>query len=152
MAAIFLETADNEKEHAKVFFQHLAALAPSALEITASYPVVAGRRPPRKSRRPLKARTRSGRSSTRNSPGSPRRRVSRKSPGVHADRQGREEHEARYRRLLRHVVNGTVFQRGEKIYWRCRNCGYIHEGDEAPDLCPACQHPQAYFEPVGEKY
>ncbi len=89
-------------------------------------------------------------------------------PGIRQDRQGRglrrhrrtftliarveKAHEDRYRRLYDHVVNGTVFQRGEKIYWRCRNCGYIHESDAAPNLCPACQHPQAFFEPVGEKF
>ena len=61
-------------------------------------------------------------------------------------------HEARFKRLLDHVVNGTVFQRGEKIYWRCRECGYIHEGTAAPKVCPACAHPQAFFEPVGESF
>ncbi len=63
-----------------------------------------------------------------------------------------KEHEARFKRLLDHVVNGTVFQRGEKIYWRCRECGYIHEGTVAPKACPVCQHPQAHFEPVGENF
>jgi rubrerythrin len=63
-----------------------------------------------------------------------------------------KEHEARFRRLHGHVVNGTVFQRGDKKYWRCRNCGYIHEGAAAPKACPVCLHPQAFFEPVGEKY
>ena len=63
-----------------------------------------------------------------------------------------KEHEARFKRLLDHVVNGTVFQRGEKIYWRCRNCGHIHEGTTAPKTCPVCLHPQAYFEPVAENF
>jgi rubrerythrin len=61
-------------------------------------------------------------------------------------------HDARFERLLDHVVNGTVFQRGEKIYWRCRECGYIHEGTTAPKACPVCAHPQAFFEPVAENY
>ena len=59
-------------------------------------------------------------------------------------------HEAQYRALLAHVENGTVFKRAGKVVWRCRNCGYEHEGAEAPEFCTACAHPQAYFEVVGE--
>jgi rubrerythrin len=136
VAAVFLETADNEREHAKLFFRHLSPLAPSAQlkaafegeneEWSQLYPEFA--------------------------------RIAREEGFADIARaftliaRVEKDHEARYRRLYDHVVNGTVFQRGEKIYWRCRNCGYIHESDTAPNLCPACQHPQAYFEPVGEKY
>jgi len=63
-----------------------------------------------------------------------------------------KEHEARFQRLLDHVVNGTVFQRGEKIFWRCLECGHIHEGLAAPGACPVCLKPQSSFEPVGENY
>ena len=57
-----------------------------------------------------------------------------------------KRHEERYLELLEHVRNGTVFARKEKTVWRCRNCGYLHEGTEAPGVCPACLHPQAHFE------
>ncbi|MCD8073377.1 MAG: rubrerythrin family protein [Alistipes sp.] len=62
------------------------------------------------------------------------------------------EHEARYRKLLERVEQQGVFSRGEEIQWQCRNCGYVHTGTEAPDMCPACAHPQAYFEPKKENY
>lgn len=61
-------------------------------------------------------------------------------------------HEARYRKLLERLETDTVFKRCEPIKWRCRNCGYIHEGTSAPEKCPACKHPQAYFEPAAENY
>jgi rubrerythrin len=61
-------------------------------------------------------------------------------------------HEKRYLALRRNLVEGIVFKRDEKTFWRCRNCGYIHEGNAAPDECPACSHPQAYFEILGENY
>lgn len=57
-----------------------------------------------------------------------------------------KHHENLYRRLLETIENGTVFKRPEPVVWRCRNCGYLHEGTEAPDVCVACGHPQAYFE------
>ncbi len=63
-----------------------------------------------------------------------------------------EEHEKRYRRLLARVSNKTAFTRPEPIRWHCRNCGYIHEGKEAPEVCPACAHPQAFYEPHCENY
>jgi len=55
-------------------------------------------------------------------------------------------HEARYLALARNLENDEVFKKSEKIYWMCRNCGYIHEGTSAPVKCPACLHPQSYFE------
>ncbi len=63
-----------------------------------------------------------------------------------------EQHEIRYRKLAANVKEGKVFKKDEKIVWRCRNCGYIHEGDTAPELCPACIHPQAHFEVFMENY
>lgn len=57
-----------------------------------------------------------------------------------------KEHEERYLKLLQNVQTETVFKKREKVIWICRNCGHIHEGDEAPELCPTCAHPQAYFE------
>lgn len=59
-------------------------------------------------------------------------------------------HEKQYRALLENVENGTVFKRDKKVIWRCRNCGYEHTGEEAPEFCIACMHPQAHFEIVSE--
>ena len=61
-------------------------------------------------------------------------------------------HESRYLRLLVRVETGQVFERDEEIEWQCRNCGYVHKGKSAPKACPACVHPQAYFEPKRDNY
>ena len=63
-----------------------------------------------------------------------------------------EQHEVRYRKLLANVREGKVFQRDEPVKWRCRNCGYVHEGTTAPKTCPACLHAQAYYELFVENY
>ncbi len=63
-----------------------------------------------------------------------------------------KEHEKRYRGLLANVEAGTVFKKSSSVIWRCRNCGYLHEGKEAPESCPACRHPQAYFELLAENW
>lgn len=62
------------------------------------------------------------------------------------------EHEVRYKQLLERVTSGEMFKREEPIEWQCRNCGYVHTGDEAPEICPACKHAQAYFEPKKKNY
>ena len=63
-----------------------------------------------------------------------------------------EQHEKRYRELLENIKNKKVFKKEKVVKWKCRNCGYVHEGKEAPKLCPACKHPQAYYEILGENY
>ena len=63
-----------------------------------------------------------------------------------------KQHEKRYNDLAANIENGTVFKRDEEVVWRCRNCGFIYEGTEAPEECPACAHAQAYFELLGENY
>ena len=63
-----------------------------------------------------------------------------------------KQHEKRYLALLTNIENGCVFKREEVTVWRCRNCGYLHEGQEAPELCPACNHKQEHFELLGENY
>ncbi len=63
-----------------------------------------------------------------------------------------KEHEARYRKVLENIEKGIVFKRDGVTVWKCRNCGYIHMGDEAPELCPVCKHPRSYFEIRGENY
>jgi rubrerythrin len=63
-----------------------------------------------------------------------------------------KQHEKRYNDLAANIETGTVFKKDEKVVWRCRNCGYLHEGTEAPGACLACAHPQAHFELLGENY
>ncbi|HRW11723.1 MAG TPA: rubrerythrin family protein [Syntrophomonas sp.] len=63
-----------------------------------------------------------------------------------------EAHEKRYLKLLENIKNGTVFKKSSPVKWKCRNCGYIHEGTEPPELCPACAHPRAYYEELAENY
>jgi rubrerythrin len=63
-----------------------------------------------------------------------------------------KQHEKRYLALANNIKAGRVFKRDETTVWRCRNCGYLHEGTDAPDECPACAHPQAHFELLGENY
>jgi len=63
-----------------------------------------------------------------------------------------KQHEKRYNALAANIEAGKVFKKDEKVVWRCRNCGYLHEGNEATDVCPACAHPQAHFELLGENW
>jgi rubrerythrin len=63
-----------------------------------------------------------------------------------------KQHERRYRGLLQNVENGTVFKKANSVIWRCRNCGYVHEGTEAPAACVACAHPQAHYEMLAENW
>lgn len=63
-----------------------------------------------------------------------------------------KQHSKRYKDLLKNIEQGLVFRKDEKVVWRCQNCGYLHEGEEAPDLCPACAHPQEHFEILGENW
>lgn len=63
-----------------------------------------------------------------------------------------KQHEKRYNTFAANIETGKVFKKDEKVVWRCRNCGYLHEGTEAPNVCPACDHPQAHFELLGENY
>mgnify|MGYP000021004406 FL=1 len=150
IAGVFAETADQEKEHAERFFKFLEG---GMLEITASYPAgkigttmenlieaAAGENEEWSELYPTFAKV--------------------------AEEEGfpviaavfrniatvEEQHEIRYRKLLAHVEAGNVFSREEEIEWQCRNCGFVIEAEQAPLLCPACKHPQAYFEPKKENY
>jgi rubrerythrin len=149
IAAIFLETAENEKEHAKVFFKHLGE---GSAEIAAGFPFHLG---------------------------DTLSNLTAAAEGEHfewttlyqnfaivADQEGFKDiaasfreiakvehfHESRYQALVDHVRNGTMFKRGEAVTWHCRNCGYIVKGQEAPESCPACKHPRAYYEVLPENY
>ena len=150
IAAIFEETANQEKEHAKLMFKHLEG---GMVEITASYP--AGIID----------------STTEN--------LLAAAHGEHeewttdypmfadiADEEGFPEiadmyrqiataekgHEERYRHFLTNLEEKTVFTKDHEVAWQCRNCGFIHTGESAPEICPACKHPQAYFEIMKNNY
>lgn len=150
ISAIFLETAENEKEHAKVFFKYLKG---GEVEITAKFP--AGKI------------------------GTTAENLLEAAEGELlewgtlypdfaqvAEKEGFKDiaisfkeiseveqfHEGRYRKLIKNVTSDQVFKKSQKVKWHCRNCGYIHEGAEAPQVCPACKHPRAYYEVLAENY
>jgi rubrerythrin len=150
ISAFFLETAENEKEHAKIFFKYLEG---GDLEINASYPA--------------------------GMIGTTKENLDHAAAGEHlewttlyaefgkiAGEEGFPDiarsfkeiaevekfHEARYRKLSANISDGTVFKKDAATKWHCRNCGYVHEGPEAPNECPACAHPQAHYEVLAENY
>ena len=150
IAAIFLETADNEKEHAKRFFKYLEG---GAVEISAAYPAgVIG-----DTAANLKAAA-EGEHEEWTILYADFEKTAREEGFDEIASQFKEiaeveeEHEKRYLKLLQNLKDGTVFKRRQKVKWHCRNCGYVHEGEEAPNNCPACQHPQAYYELLAENY
>jgi rubrerythrin len=150
---LFLETAENERMHAKLYYKHLvAALNGEMQEIQASYPVALD-------------------TTVKNleyAAGGEHDEWSVLYPGFAdiADEEGFPEvartfraislvekrHEARYRKLLDNVKNKTVFRKPQKVAWKCRVCGQVIESDKAPDKCPVCDHPQEYFEVFVENY
>ena len=150
ISSIFLETAENEKEHAKIFFQYLEG---RDLEITATYP--AGKI----------SSTEENLLAAANGEKAEWGSIYPKFQKI-AEQEGfkeiatsfkeiaevEEQHEKRYRKLLENVKNNKVFKNDKVVKWHCRNCGYIHEGKEAPEICPACKHPQAYYELIDDNY
>jgi rubrerythrin len=150
IANIFLETSENEKEHAKIFFQYLEG---GSVEITASYP--AGAIKDAKSNLEAAAAGENLEWTTLYSDFS---RIARDEgfPDVanSFDQISKVErfHEARYRKLIDNLANSQVFKKSTIVKWHCINCGYIYEGTEPPRQCPACKHPLAYFELLAENY
>lgn len=153
IAAIFQETADNEKEHAKIFFKYLEKSNGVLVEIKAKYP--AG-----------KIAT-TGENLLAAAEGEKLewgtlypnfKEVAEKEGYEEIARSFKEiaevekQHEKRYRKLLENIKNKTVFKRPQIIKWKCRNCGYVYEGEDAPGICPACKHPQSYYELFCENY
>ena len=150
IAAIFLETAENEKEHAKRFFNFLEG---GALEITAKFP--AGK--VGTTAENLKASAEGEHEETK---------VIYPEAAKIAEQEGFNDvaaafkliaaveahHEKRYRALLENVEKGKVYKRSGKVQWKCMNCGHIHTGENAPEQCPTCLHPKAYFEVACECY
>ena len=150
IAEIFKETADNEKEHAEIFFKYLKG---GDTEIQASYP--AGK---------------IGTTSENLLAAADGEKMEWGTLYPEFEKVAREEgfddvadsfkeigeveayHENRYRKLKDNVDEGKVFKKGEPVKWKCRNCGYVHEGEDAPDVCPACKHAQSYYEIWVENY
>jgi len=150
ISALFLETADNEKEHAKRFFKFLEG---GEVEIKASFPAgVIG-----STKENLKAAAEGENyehtkmypefSAIAKEEGFPEISAAFRSIAV-----VEKQHEARYLKLLQNLEQGTVFKKEKVVRWKCRNCGYIHEGKTPPAKCPACEHPEAFFELLGENY
>jgi len=150
ISAIFQETADNEKEHAEVFFKHLHG---GMVEIKASYPAgvigttaenllaaAEGEKEEWGTLYPNFAKT-------AEKEGFPKVAESFKEIA-----EVEEHHEKRYRKLHENVLKCHVFKRDSVVKWKCRNCGYVHEGSEAPKVCPACKHTQSYYELLIENY
>jgi len=148
--AVFEETADQEKEHAKRFFKFLKG---GEVEITGAFPAgvvgetagnlkgaADGENFEWVEMYPAFAKT-------------AREEGFDEIAGVfEAVAVAEKQHEKRYRDLLGNIEAGRVFKRDRPVVWRCRNCGYLHEGTEAPGECPACAHPQAHFEILGENW
>jgi rubrerythrin len=150
ISAIFLETADNEKEHAKRLFKFLEG---GQVEIKASFPAgIIGKTE----------------ANLQEAAGGENYEYTVMYPEFAkvADKEGfseiaqvfrsianvEKQHEKRYLGLTNNLKNNMVFKRDQVIKWKCRNCGYIHQGKEAPEQCPACAHPKAYFELLGENW
>lgn len=150
---IFTETAENEKEHAKRFFKFLnESLNGEMVDINASYPVGLG---------DTKANLLSAANGEKEEWTDLYPEFARVAeeedfqPVAVAFRKIAEvekHHEERYRKLLSNLENDTVFKKEKVVMWKCNNCGYIHVGTSAPESCPACQHPQGYFEVFVETY
>ncbi|MFQ6070911.1 MAG: rubrerythrin [Candidatus Aminicenantales bacterium] len=150
ISAIFLETADNEKEHAKRLFKFLEG---GEAEIKASFPagVIGSTAENLKSA----AEGENHEYTTMYPEFAEKAReegFSAIADVMKAIAVAEKQHEKRYLALLENIKTGRVFKREKVVKWRCRNCGYIHEGTEAPEECPACAHPRAHFEILGENY
>ena len=150
VSGIFLETADNEKEHAKRLFKFLEG---GDVEITAAYPAgiisetkdnlkaaAAGENYEHTTMYP-------GFAKIADEEGFPETAESMRAIAV-----AEKQHEKRYLALRDNILTNKVFKRDKAVKWRCRNCGYIDEGSEPPEKCPACAHAKAYFEVLGENW
>ena len=147
---IFQETADNEKEHAKRLFKFLEG---GEAEISESFPAgvigstaenlkasAAGENHEHTTMYPEFARI------------AEEEGFSEVAEAMNSIAAAEKQHERRYLGLLDNIEKGQVFKKDNVVKWRCNNCGYIHEGEEAPEECPACAHPQAHFELLGENW
>lgn len=154
IAEIFLITADNEKQHAKWLFRMIQELKDGKEEIIveAGVPTVfgttvenlkaaiAGEHHEHKEMYPEFADV----AEKEGLPDMAKR--------IRAIAKAEEHHEERFKKLLNEVEEGTVFKKEESKQWACRECGYVHHGKEAPDICPSCSHPKSFFQIKCEKY
>ena len=153
ISAIFLETADNEKEHANVFFKYLNESGGEPVEITATYP--AGQISTTKNHLLAAA---NGEEEEHSKIYPEFEKVAREegfegiAVSFHEIAEAEKEHEKRYRKLLENMEKDMVFKKDQSVKWKCRKCGYVHEGTDAPKNCPSCNHSQAYFEMLCENY
>lgn len=146
----FEETAEQEKEHAKRFFKFLEG---GEVRIEASFPAgIIG---------DTRANLKASADGENHEWGAMYPEFAKKAreegfeniaKAFEAIAVAEKQHERRYRSMLRNLEAGTVFKKEAKTHWRCLNCGYVHEGNEAPDTCPACVHPRAYFEVLAENW
>jgi rubrerythrin len=150
ISEIFKETADNEKEHAEIFFKYLEG---GDCEIIASYP--AGKIGSTAENLLASAE---GEKMEWETLYPEFEKIAREEGFVDVADSFKEiaaveiQHEKRYRKLLKNVEEGKVFKKDSPVKWKCRNCGYVHEGDDAPDECPACKHKKEYYEVLAENY
>jgi rubrerythrin len=150
IAHLFLETAENEKEHAKIFFKHLEG---GEVTITAGYPAgVIG---------DITANLQAAADGENMEWTTLYQNFAQvaKDEGFPAVARSFEQiakvekfHESRYRKLIENIAAGEVFKKKGTTKWHCINCGFVHEGPEAPKTCPACLHPQSYYEVLAENY
>jgi rubrerythrin len=153
---IFIETADNEKEHGKRFYKFLlegfGGELPAVIDITAGFPVAQGTTLDN-----LKAAA-EGEYEEWNDLYPEFAKVAEEEgfPQIAAAFKmialAEKRHDTRFKKLAANIENNQVFKKDTSVAWKCGNCGYVHEGPEAPQVCPACIHPQAYFEVFVETY
>jgi rubrerythrin len=150
ISRIFLETAENEKEHAKVFFKYLEG---GEVEITAAFPAAKIE----DTQSNLEAAA-SGEKEEWSSLYSEFAKAARAEGFMDVARsfeqiaKVEQFHESRFRKWVENIARNEVFRKKGKVKWHCINCGYVAEGETAPKICPACNHPQSFFEILAENY
>jgi rubrerythrin len=137
ISAIFLETAAQEKEHAKLHLKTLGGISDTVANLKAAAAGEGDEWMDMYPRMAKEAREEGFED------------IARVLEGIGKIERG---HQERYKALLNNIENGRVFEKTQKVKWRCRNCGFVHEGTKALEKCPICQHPQAYFEIVPDNY
>ena len=137
ISAMFIETADNEKEHAKLWFKQLRGISSTVENLKAAAAGEHGEWTDMYKRMAKEAREEGF------------EKIAVLFDGIAAIEK---EHEARYLALLENIEDEKVFSKDEKVEWKCRNCGHIYTGSKAPKLCPACAHPGSYFEVSAKNY
>ena len=150
IAAIFLETADNEKEHAKRFFKYLEG---GEVEITAGYPAGVIGDTAANLEAAANGENLEWTKLYKEAAETARQEGFEEIAGQFKEiAEVEEEHEKRYRKLLSNIKECKVFKKDTEVKWKCRNCGYVHIGKDAPNECPACKHPRAHYELLCENY